>query len=48
MLHKGLDLIAARMARIFKDLVKDGNSQEIDRHQFDEFFCKSLKNLNFA
>ena len=46
MLHKGLSLVASRMARIFKDLDKDGFSQEIG-HQFDEFFCKSLKNLNF-
>ena len=37
MLHKGLRLIAVRMARIFKDLGKDEFSQEIG-HQFDEFF----------
>ena len=43
MLHKGLGLITVRMARIFKDLDKDAFSHEIG-HQFDEFFCKSLKN----
>ena len=37
MLHKGLGLIPVRMPRIFKDLDKDGFSQEIG-HQFDEFF----------
>ena len=42
MLHKGLGLIAIRMARIFKDLDKDGFSQEIG-HQFDEFFVKHSK-----
>ena len=46
MLHKGLGLIPVRMARIFKDLDKDGFSQEIG-HQFDEFFCKTLKNFIF-
>ena len=47
MLHKGLGLIAIRMARIFKDLDKDEFSQEIGHHQFDEFFCKTLQKLDF-
>ena len=40
-------MIAVRMARIFMDLGKDGFSQEIGHHQFDEFFCKTLQKLDF-
>ena len=45
MLHKGLGLIAVRMARIFMDLGKDGFSQEICHHQFDEFFLQNTQKL---
>ena len=42
MLHKGLELIATRMARIFNDLDKDEFSQEIGL-QFDKFFVNHSK-----